>query len=417
MTVATGSLSRAAAEAMDAADPLRDFRSRFVVGTGPDDAVAYLDGNSLGRLPRATADRLRLLVSEWGERLIRGWEEGWTAAPVRVGDLLGEAVLGAAAGQVVVAESTTVCLFKALSAAAALRPERSVLVAADNDFPTDRYIVTAVAEQRGLDVRWLTPPADGGVTDELLAGVLDGDVAAVSLSHVDYRSAYVADLPGLTAQAHRAGAVVVWDLSHSGGSVPVELDAAEVDLAVGCTYKYLNAGPGAPAYLYAARRHHPELVQPIPGWFGAADVFAMAADYTPAAGIERMLSGTPSVPGLLAVEEGARLVGEAGVRRIRAKAVELTELAVALVDAWLVPLGVTLRSPRDPAVRGAHLVLQHPEAARWCAELITAGVIGDFRNPDLWRVGLSPLTTSYVEVWDAMQIARDRLAEITGAGS
>ncbi len=416
MTVATGSLTRAAAEAMDAADPLRDFRSRFVVGTGPGDAVAYLDGNSLGRLPTATADRLQRLLSEWGQRLIRGWEEGWTTAPVRVGDLLGEAVLGAAAGQVVVAESTTVCLFKALSAAAGLRPDRSVLVAADDDFPTDRYIVSAVAEQRGLDVRWLTPPSDGGVTTEMLARVLDDDVAAVALSHVDYRSAYVADLPGITAQAHRAGAVVVWDLSHSGGSVPVDLDAAEVDLAVGCTYKYLNAGPGAPAYIYAARRHHPELAQPIPGWFGAADVFAMAADYRPAAGIERMLSGTPSVPGLLAVEEGARLVGEAGLHRIRAKAVELTELAVALVDAWLVPLGVTLRSPRDPAVRGAHLVLQHPDAARWCAALIAAGVIGDYRNPDLWRVGLSPLTTSYVEVWDAMQIARDQLAAITGAG-
>ncbi len=399
--------TRADAEALDAADPLASFRERFVVGAGPGDAVAYLDGNSLGRLPRATAERLRHLVEEqWGSRLIRGWEEGWVALPGRVGDLLGETVLGAAPGQVVVADSTSVCLFKALHAAASLRPDRRVLVAADTDFPTDRYAVRAVADQRGLEVRWVTPGGDG-VTADLLVPVLDDDVAVVLLSHVDYRTAHVADLAGVTAMAHDAGALVVWDLSHSAGAVPVVLDAAGADLAVGCTYKYLNAGPGAPAYVYVAARHHADLVQPVPGWFGAADVFAMAADHAPAAGVEQMLSGTPAVLGLVAVEEGARLVGEAGIERIRAKGIALTELVVALADAWLAAVGVTVASPRDPAVRGAHVVLRHPGAERWCGDLADAGVLGDFRHPDLLRLGLSPLTTSYVEVWTAMEIARD----------
>ena len=405
--------TRADAEGLDAADPLADFRDRFVVGDGPGDPVAYLDGNSLGRPPRATAERLdHLLRHEWGSRLIRGWEDGWAALSGRVGDLLGEVALGAGPGQVVVADSTTVCLFKALHAAASLRPCRSVLVAADTDFPTDRYVVQAVAEQRGLEVRWVTP-SEGGTDPALLAPALDDDVAAVLLSHVDYRTARVTDLAAVTAQVQSAGAVTVWDLSHSAGSVPVGLDAAGADLAVGCTYKYLNAGPGAPAYLYAARRHHERLVSPVPGWFGAADVFAMAADHVPAPGIERMLSGTPPVPGLVAVEEGVRLVGEAGIGPIRAKGRTLTELVVGLADAWLGPLAVAVASPRDPGVRGAHVVLRHPAAARWCAALADAGVLGDFRHPDLLRLGMSPLTTSYLEVWTAMEIARETLERLT----
>ncbi|MDQ3106142.1 MAG: aminotransferase class V-fold PLP-dependent enzyme [Actinomycetota bacterium] len=410
--------SRADAENLDAADPLRGFRDHFVIGAGPGDAVAYLDGNSLGRLPQATAERLEQVVRhEWGSRLIRAWDERWLSLPVEVGNLLGEAVLGAAAGQVVVADSTSVCLFKALHAAAALRPHRQVLVALDSDFPTDRYLVEAVSAQRGSTVRWVSPPSDAGVTADLLAPALDGDVAVVLLSHVDYRSAHLADMTDITRQVRDIGAVVVWDLSHSAGSVPVTLDSDGVDLAVGCTYKYLNGGPGSPAYIYVAARHHDGLQQPVPGWLGAADVFAMARDFTPAPGIERMLSGTPSLLGLVAVEEGVRLVAEAGIGAIRAKGVVLTDLVVALADEWLAPLGVTVASPRDPYGRGAHLVLRHPDARGWCERLVAAGVVGDFRNPDLWRVGLSPLTTSYAEVWDAMRIARGELAALTRAAS
>ncbi len=408
--------TRADADAMDGRDPLTAFRARFVVDAGAGDVVAYLDGNSLGRLPRATAARLQQVVDhEWGSRLIRSWDEAWLPLPRRVGDLIGAAVLGAGPGQVVAADSTSVCLFKALHVAAGLRPEGEVIVAADIDFPTDRYVVEAVADQRGLTVRWLSPPAAGGVDIELLEPALLDDVAVVMLSHVDYRSAHVADLAAITALVHEAGAVTVWDLSHSAGSVPVRLDEAGVDLAVGCTYKYLNAGPGAPAYVYVAQRHHDELVHPVPGWFGAADVFAMAPDFTPAAGIEAMLSGTPSVLGLVAVEEGVRLVEEAGIEAIRAKGMALTELAVVLADSWLEPLGVTVSSPRDPAARGSHLVLRHPEARRWSEQLAADGVLGDFRNPDLLRVGLSPLTTSYAEVWIAMDIARAVLQDLVGA--
>ena len=389
--------------AKDAADPLRSFRDRFVIGTGADDPVAYLDGNSLGRLPKATAKRLREVVErEWGRRLIRSWEDGWLDLPERVGDLVGSAVLGAAPGQVVVADSTTVNIAKAVHAAATLRPDRRVLVADPTDFPTDRYLVESVADQRGLKVGWL---ADGA-----LDAVLGDETAAVLLSAVDYRTAALVDVPAITAVVHDAGAVMVWDLSHAAGSVALSLDADEVDLAVGCTYKYLNAGPGAPAYLYAASRHHERLDNVLPGWIGADDVFAMADRYVPAPGIRRMLSGSPYVLGLVAVEEGARLIAEAGIEQIRAKGIALTELLIALADVWLASYGVEVASPRDPARRGAHVVLRHPDAQRIDQELAARGVIGDYRNPDLWRLGLSPLTTSYEEVWLAMQATRDWFA-------
>jgi kynureninase len=397
--------------ALDAADPLAAFRDRFQIGTGPDDPVAYLDGNSLGRLPTATVERLRQVVEhQWGSRLIRGWTETWVPLPEQVGDLVGEAVLGAASGQVVVADSTTVNIAKVLHAAAGLRPGRSVLVAARADFPTDRYLVEAVARQRGMSVRWVEASADqavDGADDEALAAVLDQDVAAVLLSHVDYRTARIADVPGLTGRIQDVGALALWDLSHAAGSVPVALDADGVDLAVGCTYKYLNGGPGAPAFLYVADRHHAELEQPVPGWFGAADVFSMAADYVPAPGIRRMLSGTPSVLGLFAVEEGVRLVAEAGIDAIRSKGIALTQCLIDLADEQLATYGVEVASPRDPDHRGAHVVLRHPDARRLNDDLTKAGVIGDFRNPDLWRLGLSPLTTSYAEIWRAVQAARD----------
>jgi kynureninase len=400
--------TRGEARDLDAADELAGFRDRFATG---DDPVAYLDGNSLGRPPRATLERLRrVLEEEWGGALIRSWSTGWADLPLHVGDLLGRGVLGAGPGQTVVADSTSVNLFKVLHAAAGLRGDRSELVVDEGDFPTDRYLVEAVADQRGLAVRWLPPAEDGGATTERIAEVVSDSTAVVVLSHVDYRTGFLADLRAITSVVHAAGALAVWDLSHSAGLVPLSLDADGADFAVGCTYKYLNAGPGAPAFLYVADRHLASVEQPVPGWFGAADVFAMADAYSPAADARRMLSGTPAVLGLVGVEEGARLVTEAGVERIRAKAITLTDLAVELSDAWLEPLGVHLRSPRDSARRGGHVTLEVRAAREVTEELIRRGVVPDYRNPDRIRLGLSPLSTSYEETWTAMDVMRDVLS-------
>jgi len=398
----------AEARRLDAADELAGFRDRFAIGADP---VAYLDGNSLGRPPKATLERLRhVLEVEWGGDLIRSWSSGWTELPLRVGDLLGATVLGAAAGQTVIADSTSVNLYKVLHAAAGLRAGRSEIVVDDANFPTDRYLVEAVAAQRGLTVRWLPGAERGGIAVEDLAPVLSDSTAVVVLSQVDYRSGYLTDVAAITAAVHEAGALIVWDLCHSAGVVPTSLDADEVDFAVGCTYKYLNAGPGAPAFLYAARRHLGSLEQPVPGWFGAADIFAMAADYAPAPDARRMLSGTPNVLGTAAVEEGVKLVAEASVEAIRAKGVALTELAIELIDAWLAPLGARLRSPRDASVRGAHVTVEVPDARAVTDELIARGVVPDFRNPDMIRLGLSPLTTSFEETWTALDALREVLA-------
>jgi kynureninase len=401
------------ARGMDAADVLAGFRERFAIAGDP---VAYLDGNSLGRPPQATLERLRdVLEVEWGGGLIRSWSTGWAELPLRVGDLLGASVLGAAAGQTVVADSTSVNLYKALHAAAGLRGGRGELVVAQADFPTDRYLVKAVADQRGLTVRELPGPGLGveaaGVSAAGLEPVVSDSTAVVVLSHVDYRSGYLADLADVTAAVHRAGALVVWDLSHSAGVVPIELDACGVDFAVGCTYKYLNAGPGAPAFVYVAQRHLAAVEQPVPGWFGAADVFAMEADYAPAADARRMLSGTPNVLGVVAVEEGIRLIAEAGLDHLRAKAIALTELAVELTDAWLVPLGVCLRSPRDAGLRGAHITVDVPDAQEVTKELIARAVVPDFRNPSMIRLGLSPLTTTFAEVWTGLDVLRAVLSK------
>jgi len=389
------------AAALDAADPLAGFRDRFVLAEGP---RAYLDGNSLGRAPRATLERLaRFHRQEWGSGLIRSWEH-WVDLPEQVGDELGAAVLGAAPGQTLVADSTSVLLFKALHAAAALRPGRDELVLTAGDFPTDRYLAHAVAAARGLTPVTMPVVAGGAPTPDAVAAAVGPRTAVALLSHVDYRSAALADLAAVTAAVQAAGAVVVWDLSHAAGAVPLALDADGADLAVGCTYKYLNAGPGAPAFLYAARRHHDRLVNPVPGWFGADDVFAMAAEHVPAVGVRRMLSGTPPVPGLVAVQEGVRLVAEAGVAAIRSKSLLLTRLVLQRAHRDLVPLGWRIASPQDDARRGSHVVLAGPGAEGLVGRLAAAGVLADFRHPDLVRVGLSPLSTSFAEVDLAMDV-------------
>lgn len=398
------SLTHKDALALDAADPLAPFRERFVIG---EDVIAYLDGNSLGRLPKSTAARLREVIDqEWGGRLIRGWEEKWVELPVSVGDLLGRELLGAAAGQTVIADSTSVNLYKILHAAASVRPDRSEIVVDDTNFPTDRYLVESVAAERGLTVRWISPDLIENVTPELLDTVLGPQTAIVLLSHVDYRSGTLLDLPGLTGRIQSSGAVVIWDVCHSVGVLPIALDAAGADFAVGCTYKYVNAGPGAPAFMYVAERHLPDVKQPITGWWSARDLFAMAGEYEPATSIRKMLSGTANVLGIVAVEEGVKLIAEAGIEAIRAKSVALTGFEIALIDQWNDTSSDTLVTPRDPAVRGGHVTVRTPYARAICDHLIANGIVPDFRNPDMIRLGLSPLTTSFSEVWQAYDAAR-----------
>jgi kynureninase len=308
-----------------------------------------------------------------------------------------------------------VLLFKALHAGAALRPDRDEVVVVGGDFPTDRYLATEVARSRGLTLRSIAPPTPEPVGADQVAAAVGPRTAVVLLSHVDYRTAALADLRAVTAAVHAAGAVVLWDLSHAAGAVPLALDADGADLAVGCTYKYLCGGPGAPAYLYAAARHHERLGNPVPGWFGADDVFAMAEAHTPAAGVRRMLSGTPSVPGVVAVQEGVRLVAEAGVEAVRAKSLLLTRLVVERAEADLVPLGWSLASPRQASRRGSHVVLAGPGARDLVGRLAQRGVLGDFRHPDLVRIGLSPLSTSFAEVDAAMDAMAEEAARGRGA--
>ena len=399
---------RAHAEALDAADPLAPFRARFAF---PDPDVVYFDGNSLGRMPLSTPARLdAVLRAEWADELIRGWEH-WLAFPLEVGDRLAP-LLGAEPGELTIADSTTVNLYKLAAAALGARPGRDVVVTDRPNFPTDRYVLEGLAASRGLTIRWLDPdPVDGPQVADVAAS-LDERVALVTLSHVNYRSAAIADLPAITRLAHEAGALVLWDLSHSGGSVPVGLRAHDVDLAVGCTYKYLNGGPGAPAWLYVRRELQDSLRQPIQGWFGQRDQFEMSQGYDPEPDIRRFLVGTPGILGIAAADEGISISAQAGIVAIRAKGIALTEYAIALHDAWLAPLGCEVGSPRDPARRGAHVAIRHPSARQLTRDLIARRVLPDFRAPDSIRIGLSPLTTSFVDVWRGLAVLRDLLRAV-----
>lgn len=404
-----------AARALDAADPLAAFRSRFAgIDDGSSAMTAYFDGNSLGRPTRASIERIqRFLVEGWGDRLIRGWDEEWMELPFAIGDDLGRAALGAAAGQTFIGDSTTVLLYKLARAAVDSLPERSEIVLDTDNFPTDRYLLDGIARERGLRLVWIEADTEAGVTAEQVAAVVGPQTALVVLSHVAYRSGFLADLHTITRIVHDAGALVLWDLCHSAGSVPVELDAADVDLAVGCTYKYLNGGPGSPAFGYVSARLIPHIAQPIQGWMGARDVFLMGPEYVPADSIRRFLSGTPPIVGMLAMRDTIAMIEEAGIAAVRAKSVALTEFAVALADEWLTPLGVTLASPRDPERRGGHITLSHPAMREVTALLWQRDVIPDYRDPDGLRVGLSPLSTGFEEVCTGMAAVRDALGELT----
>ena len=399
---------RAEAVALDDADELRAFHDRFVVA---DDGLIYLDGNSLGRLPRATADRLAEVVQgQWGERLIRAWSEGWMELPRTVGDRLGAELLGAAAGQVAIADSTTVCFYKLAAAALNARPGRTQIITDVDNFPTDRYVLESLASERGLEILWVKADPDAGPEPSHVEQLISERTALVTFSHVNYRSAFILDARAITGLAHEAGALALWDLSHSAGAIPVDLDGDGVDLAVGCTYKYLNGGPGAPAYLYVRAEHQGALRQPIWGWLGRQNPFEMAPGYLPGEGISAMLSGTPPVLALTAVAAGLDLVVEAGIEAIRHKSIGLTEYAIALIDDWLAPLGCSVGSPRAASRRGSHVALVHPEARTLSRQLIEDGVVVDFRTPDVIRLGLSPLTTRFTDVYDALERVRQLLS-------
>lgn len=401
----------ATAAELDAADSLAEHRAAFVRSDDPG-IPAYLDGNSLGRPLRATAARMADLVDrQWGERLIRSWDEGWLTLPETVGDRIADITLGAAAGQTTVGDSTSVSLYKLIRSALAARPGRTEIVVDSGNFPTDRYIVQGIADEVGATVRWITPgPLDEITVDDVRA-VLSDSTAVVVLSHVSFRSAYICDVPAITAAVHEAGALVLWDLCHSVGAIPIELDAWDVDFAVGCTYKYLNGGPGSPAFMYVNQRLLAQATQPIWGWMGVRDSFAMGPTYEPAVGIRRFLSGTVQVQGMQGMQDMLDLIGSVGMERIRAKSIALTEFTIARTEQLLGAFGVLVGSPRDSAIRGGHVTITHPSFKQTTARLWEQGIIPDFRPPQGIRLGLSPLSTSFTEIEVALAAIRADLEQ------
>jgi len=392
-------LTREALAARDASDPLAPFRDRFVLPDG----VIYLDGNSLGALPQGVAERVQAVVrEEWGGDLITSWNKhGWIDLPRRVGDKLARLV-GARSGEVVAADSTSVNLFKLLAGALALTPERTVIVSEADNFPTDVYIAQGLVELLGgrHELRL--------VEGEQVRAAIDERTAVVMLTHVHYKTGRVHDMAAITAKAHEAGALALWDLSHSAGALPVNLNGCRADLAVGCGYKYLNGGPGAPAYLFVAARHQDAIRPPLAGWMGHGAPFAFERDYRPADGIARHLCGTPPVLGMVALDAALDVILEADMARIREKSLALTETFVALVEQECAGHGLTVAAP-EAAHRGSQVSVRCADGYPVMQALIARGVIGDFRAPDLMRFGFAPLYTRFTDVWDAVAALRDIL--------
>lgn len=385
---------------LDAADPLARFRAEFDLANP---AIRYMDGNSLGRLPLKTAARLREVIeNEWGRSLIRGWNQGWYEAPARIGDKIGQ-LIGAAPSQVIVSDSTSVNLYKLAHAALSLLATRQKIVTDSLNFPSDIYILQGLRSESRVQI--IPSRADGLALDlDALYQAIDEQTALVTLSHAAFKSGYLYDMAEITRRAHEKGALVLWDLSHSVGVVPIELDAWDVDFAIGCTYKYLNGGPGAPAFLYVNRRLQSEAISPLWGWFGQTRPFDFSLDYAPAPGIARFLAGTPPILSLLAIEPGVELILEAGIPAIRQKSVELTEYFIGLSDELLSRHGFTLGSPRQTEERGSHVSLRHPEGYRINRALIEEmNVIPDFREPDNIRFGFAPLYTRFADVWATVE--------------
>ena len=401
--------SRDHALELDAKDKLASYREAFVI-SDPD--LIYLDGNSLGRLPKAAIGRAKQIVDEeWGGDLIRSWNKGWWEAPVRVGEKIAK-LIGAAEGQVVGGDSTSVSLFKLTMAALTLRPERMRIVTDTLNFPSDLYVLQSCSRLLGNKHEIIRIGSkDDGITPDLeaLEDAINEDTALVSLSHVAFKSGYLYDMERVTELAHSKGALVLWDLSHSVGVIPIQLDQCNVDFAIGCTYKYLNGGPGAPAFLYVNTAWEEKITSPIWGWLGQSKPFAFDLDYSPAPGIKRFLTGTPPILSLLPMEAALDLPLQAGMDSIREKSILMTEYASFLTDELLAPFGFSFGSPRDSAQRGSHVSIRHAEGYRINRALIEEmKVIPDFREPDNIRLGFAPLYTSFMEVWDGF----DRICKV-----
>lgn len=397
--------TRESCVAADRQDPLAPLKARFDLPPG----VLYMDGNSLGVMPRAAAARAaEVITQEWGTGLIRSWNTaGWFELPSRLGDKLA-GLLVAKEGELVITDTTSLNIFKALAASLRIQqkrqPERRVILSERDNFPTDLYMIQGMIDllQQGYEMRL--------IDDDLpLERALDEDVAVVLLSHVNYRSGQMHDMAAVTRQAHERGALVIWDLAHAAGAVPVDLNGADADYAVGCTYKYLNGGPGSPAFIWVAPRHIPDFWQPLSGWWGHQRPFDMTVAYEPAGGIRRYLCGTQPIVSLAMVECGLDVAREADMAEVRRKSLALGDLFIALVEERCAGHPLTLVTPRDHAQRGSHVSLRHPNGYEVMQALIARGLIGDYREPEVLRFGLTPLYFGYADVWDAVEILKDVL--------
>lgn len=395
-TSADSLISRQDCLALDAKDPLAACRERFALPPG----VIYLDGNSLGAMPRAVPSRMQQAIEqEWAVGLIRSWNDAdWYPAPQRVGARI-SALIGAKPNEVIVADSTSVNLFKLLVAALRLRPGRKTILGENGNFPTDAYVACGVAELCGVQHRPVAPA-------EVMAA-LNEDVAVLTLTHVNYKSGQTFDMAAITRRAHEVGALVIWDLAHTAGAMPCDLNGCEADFAVGCGYKYLNGGPGAPSFAFVAERHHEALRQPITGWHGHAKPFAFGQSYEPAPGIDRMLVGTAPQMGLFALEAALTAFDGVDLQQLRAKSLALTSLFIRLVDQELSEYGFGLATPREDGLRGSQVSLTHEQGYAIVQALIARGVIGDFRAPDILRFGFAALYLSHADVWDAIALLKD----------
>lgn len=401
---------------LDLADPLAKYKSQFVI-SDPD--LCYLDGNSLGRLPKKTIESIsNFLTKEWGPQVVTGWSH-WVDEAQPTGDLLGEAALGAAPGQVLVCDTTSVNFYQLCLAAIKARPDRKTIITDRANFPTDRYILEGIAKQFDLkllvidneDPRIATHEQ---ITTEVLAPYLNDDVALVTLEIIQYRSGARSDVKAITDAVRAIGGLVVWDASHAVGVIELDLDANGVDLCVGCTYKYGNSGPGAPAWLYVSKQIQNQLQVPIQGWFAQEDQFEMGAEFIRAKNIRGFQIASPSLMGIRCVQAAFEMIKEAGIKRISEKAAIGTELMIGLYEAWLKPLGFTLNTPRDAQSRGGHISLVHPDAEKICVAMrVMANVIPDYRTPNSIRLAISPLTTSFTEVWDGFH----RMKELVESGN
>jgi kynureninase len=394
-------ITRSRLQRLDNVDVLAASREAFVLPDG----VIYLCGNSLGALPRGAGERVRnTLDAEWGQGLVRSWNRaGWFDKPVVVGDRLAKLV-GADAGEVLATDSTSVNLFKVIAAAVAMRPDRKAIVAETGSFPTDLYLLEGLADLLGGYERRLVDDETG------LRDAVDSDVAVVLVNHVDYRTGRLQDMAALTEHVHRRGALTVWDLCHSAGALPVRLNDCGADFAVGCTYKYLNGGPGSPAFVYAAKRHQEQVRQPLSGWFGHAEPFTFATGYAPSEGIRRFGTGTPPILSYAPLEASLDIWESVDLDTVRAKSERLTDLFIELVGLRCGDFGLEIATPLNPADRGSQISLRHKESYAIMRALIDHEVIGDFRAPDMMRFGFTPLYTRYTDVWDAVEILHDILA-------